>query len=337
MSAITLRDIAEVVGVSQNTVSLVLRDKKGIKESTRQEVLRVAQELGYVQKRAQPASAGNIGVLLALGNASNVYFHSEVLEEFEVCARDCGYAIVLINVTNTSTPDSIKAMIQSNGVAGVVILGDIDEWVVDAVVDTKLPFIATGFFSLKHTYDCVLEDNVAGTLMVMQHLEALGYRHVGFIGDIHFMSSAYERYSIYQTFLSTKGYWTPEDAQFVWIHDSYADITNHTFLEKKLRACTGLPEAFFCSNDKVAAVLLKALHACGLRVPDDIGVIGFDNNEMAKLSAPTITSVDTFYDLQAQRTAREIIRKIEMKENKSTVGRILTKVQLVEGGSLRKL
>ena len=335
MPNITLKDIADVAGVSQNTVSLVLRGKRGIRQTTRDEILRIANELGYMHKGANCTFWGNIGIVLSLGSPANAYFHTEVLEELEIIMRERGYNIVLINKSESSTPESISAMIAMNAIRGVVVLGDIEDWVIDTLSKNDLPYIATGFFSMNRPFDCVLEDNVVGSLVVMHHLDQLGYRNIGYIGSIYSLSSLYERYMVYRQYIHLNSHMGTDVP--AWTDDTFEQLTDPIFLEKKVRECENLPDAFFCRCDKIAVVLLKALYSIGYKVPEDIGVVGFDNNELAQLSSPTLTSVDTFYALQAQRTATEIIRKIEMNENKSTIGRILTKVKLVEGKSLRKI
>lgn len=335
MSNVTLKDIAQIVGVSQNTVSLVLRGKKGVKDKTREDILRIAQELGYPQKGMESAFLGNVGIILALGSAANIYFHSQVLDELEVVMRKRGYNIVLINKTDSSTPDSIRSMITMSNIKGIAILGDVDEWITDVVIESRLPFIATGFFSINRMFDCILEDNIAGSLIVMRHLDMLGYRDIAFIGSVRTMSSFYERYMVYHSYINLNKYMKQDTLS--WIDFTFEQLTDYSFIKVLIQDCKKLPEAFFCGNDKIATVLLKALHDCGFKVPEDVGIIGFDNNELAQLSNPTLTSVDTYYALQAQKTAAELIRKIEMNENKSTIGRILTKVKLVEGASLRRL
>ena len=334
MGNVTLKDIADRVGVSQNTVSMVFRGRKGVKDTTREQILKAAHELGYVSK-PNNMKLGNIGIVVEFGNVDCVYFHSQVLEEFEKSVRERGYQVVVLNIDEETSESLLAQRIADNNIRGVAIIGDVADGVVSLLFKCAVPVIATGFFMKTLPLDCVLEDNVIGSLLMMNHLKQLGYRDIGFIGSIEKMVCLYERYIVFSAYVRHDD--TMNGTPVEWIDYSFDQLTDCDFMISLIRNCKKMPEVFFCANDKIAAILLKALSICGYSVPENIGVVGFDNNELAKICNPTLTSIDTFYALQAQSTAREIVRKIEKSECKSTVGRILTRVKLVEGQSVRRV
>ena len=331
LKKITLKDVSEKLNISQNTVSMALRDRPGIKRETRDKIMEVARELGYKTPKNNQETK-NICILSTADNLSDTYFYMKLQYAIESQARANGYSLLLYNTLSiNSDKKELLALFKKNHIKGVILLGDLDYHITQIIMDCSLPIITSGFYYYDHYTDCVIEENCAGIYKAVDHLQKNGYQEIGFIGNPKNCMGYLERYmgfmgAVKSFNLKVNPQWLVTD--FLPENDFDPD-----YMMQQLKSIGKLPQAFICANDMVAMVVLKALHSLSIRVPDDIGVVGFDNSELATMSIPALTTVDVNIVAQADMLVHKLIRRID--DDNIPFERIVVPTELVRGASLK--
>ncbi|HBR01342.1 MAG TPA: hypothetical protein DD738_01885 [Ruminiclostridium sp.] len=328
---VTLKDISDQLNISSNTVSMALRDMPGVKKETKKKVLEVAREMGYKTEK-KTNDTKNICIVSTPDNLSDTYFYMKLQYAIESQARANGYSLLIYNTLNLNTDgNELLTLFRKNHIKGVIILGDLDLNVTQSILDCNIPIITSGFYYYNKYTDCVIEENIAGIYKAVDHLIKNGYKHMGFIGNPQNCMGYLERYMGFMGAVNSFGLKIlPE-----WLVTNFLPENefSHEYIAKQLKSITQMPEAFICANDRVAATVLKALYSIGVSVPDDIGIIGFDNSELAKICIPALTTIDTNIVHQANTLMNKLMQRIEGDD--SHTERILTPVELIKGASLK--
>ena len=332
----SLRDIAERLGLSQNSISVALRGGAGINADTRELILKTAREMGYMPRKRKSVEGENVLLISTSSTAVDPYFfnHLFTVIQNEIIRMD--YSLLSIDTVSLkasfSAEGSFRQYLSQNHIVGIFVLGDIDAQTCAVFHSVDTPIVGVSFYLPGIPMSCVLEDNLSGSYLLVQHLVERGYRKMGFIGNLE-NTSFWERYS------AAKGaqirFGLSDNSRFDLLNLDSNDASAVECLEYLLSNMPELPEAFICCNDHMAAVTLKALRSRGLHCPDDIAVVGFDNNEIGRLSMPTITSVDTFRNLQGSVSVQLLNELISSKKGQNY--RIVLPVRFQEGCSVKQL
>lgn len=329
---VKLKDIAEKLGVSQNTVSLVLREMPGVSPETRQLILQTAKELGYVAAK-KVMEMKNICIVSTVDTSTDTYFYTHVQQVIEEKLKANGYNLLVLNNIENYSKDQLISLFKSTQSSGIIILGDIDVNLGIKLVNCNLPMVGVGFYFKGIFIDTIIEDNISGVFKCVHYLKEKGYKKIGFIGNINSPMSFTERWIAYLGALKQNNLEINND--YMYTDFNFDQNLDPAFIAEQFKSRDILPEAFICANDKIAMVTMKALHLLGYSIPNDIGIVGFDYSELAKYSIPSITSVNTYREYQGIRTVQRILDKI--KDRKSQTERIVIPVDLVEGESTRDI
>lgn len=333
MKKTTLKDIAERLGLSQNTISVALRGNPGINPETRELILQTAQEMGYTPKIRHGADRKNILLISKAATASDPYFFNHLFGVIQNEINALGYTLLTINTDDLKisfdTPHEFRQYLEQNKIAGFLILGDIDETSCKLLCNQELPIVGASFYLPGVPMSCVVEDNISGAYMLVEYLVTRGYQRIGFIGNLDNISF-WERFSSFKGSMMRFGLSNSGEYDLLGIDSSNANSMEQ--LNDMICEMNRLPEAFVCCNDHMAAVTLKVLYNQGLRCPEDVAVVGFDNNEICRLSTPTITSIDTSRNLQGVISVRLLDQRITGKQKQDQ--RLVLPVRLQEGLSV---
>jgi LacI family transcriptional regulator len=292
---VTLEDIARQSRVSLATVSLVLRDKPGLNEETRQRVIDVARTLGY-RKRAQIDLATRplqrVGMVVkARANdppATNP-FYGPVLDGIEAACRrqqiNLLYATVPVDADNH--PQELPRMLLENELDGLLLVGAFVDTTVDRLMERRsTALVLVDAYAVGNVYDSVLSDNFSGAREAVTYLIARGHRHIGLVGSLtNAYPSIAERRRGYIQALEDHGLPAP------YFADSH--IVDQDAADAALALLHRHPQitALFCCNDAMAIATLQAVQQAGYRVPDDLSILGFDNIDLARHIAPALTTM----------------------------------------------
>lgn len=293
---VTLEKIARQSGVSLTTVSLVLREKRGVNIETRRKVLDVARQLGYPLKMAANgapvASLQHIGVVMrtrAYDQPQTNLFYTPVLMGIEAACRKQNinmlYGSMTVDMENH--PVELPRMLQEDGLDGLIVVGAfVDAEIAQIMQNSGLPIVLVDSYALDYNYDAVLTDNFQGAYQAVSYLIARGHRRIGIVGSHpQGFPSVVERRRGYLQALQDHGIVQPYFADSLLIRSEAAAAA--------VKLIQRSPEvtALFCCNDDVAIGVIQSTQAAGRRVPDDISVIGFDDIELAEHVFPPITTM----------------------------------------------
>ncbi len=288
--SVTIKEIARITGFSPATVSLVLNNKPfRIAPATRKKILETAKELGYVKPQIRASlgqsSATNIGMLIPNVN-SNIY--SLIASGVEQACNENGWGLVIESTNNDARlQKSYLYSLQPGLVGGVIITGHFDALVKDGIKQVQrqgLPCLTVG--SQPTTNNAVAFDNVQGGYLATKHLLSMGHRKIAcLIGDSHLQVVA-DRLKGYRKALDEFG--VAYDPKLIF----ESDFTyRHTF-----PLVPTLPidqfTALFAFSDLMAFACYNYWRSQGIRIPDDISLIGYDATNAGYLTTPPLTSVD---------------------------------------------
>ena len=287
-----LRHVAERAGVSVKTVSNVVNDYEHVTASTRARVQQAIDELNYRPNlAARNLRQGRSDVIaLALPEIDAPYF-AELARSVIKCAEAEGWT-VLIDQTDGEVD---REQLVLDGIRGRLIDGLIFSPIALGAEELErrrdtVPLVLLGERVYDGPADHVSIDNVAAARMATGHLIELGRRRIAAIGDQPRPQSqtAHLRRRGYQEALAAAG--LPESPELVVEVEAYrradgAAATRH------LMALPDPPDALFCFNDLLALGALRALHEAGLRVPEDVAVVGWDDVEDTRYCTPSLTTI----------------------------------------------
>ncbi|MCF1597165.1 LacI family DNA-binding transcriptional regulator [Streptomyces muensis] len=301
-------DVARLAGVSQKTVSRVFNGERYVSEDVRRRVLEAAEELGYRMNSAARALASGrtrtIGVV-ALGTA--LYGPASLLIGIERAARDAGYALRVVN-TLEGDPGGVAGAVESlleQGVDGVVVSEPIDEGAVS--LDVEVPVLVLGAPAVFAGPRAVVAGVGAESLAraATEHLLELGHMTVHHIAGPQRWFAARDRLAGWRAALSAHGREQPPVVEGDW-----SAASGHA-AGRALAAAADDVTAVFAANDDMAIGLIRALTEAGLRVPDDVSVVGFDDIPVSAYVTPPLTTVRQPFDAVARDGLRLLVRAIE--------------------------
>lgn len=344
MKKITMKEIAVELGVSINTVSLVLNNKSGVGKEMRRKVLRLAEERGYLEGKKRynlTYSKRNIGVLLKKIYFNDMHFYSKILYGIEKEANRHGYDVLVNFIDDT---DEVPNCIKRGKVCGVIILGNIKEEKLQRIKHScipELPIVFADHTSYQETYDSVMTDNRIGFFKAVDYLIENGFKKIGFFGDLEYSHSIKERYWGYMEAVRRLPQLRNINKTFEYAgkYSITAEVEQH-ILNKNMEAIIEevskmqeLPEAFACSNDQAAILLSNALQTMGYCVPGDISIIGFDDMDIGTMVLPQLTTMHVAMKGMGTRALKLLLWRLENKQ--APVEKILMPVELVVRNSVR--
>ncbi len=334
---ITIKEVAEKAGVSQSTVSLVLNNKKAVRESTRKKVLQVIEEMNFHPQRSARTLAsqktGNLGFLISEAHFTRAEpFYTRIFLGCEFEARQFDYYILLTSVEDAFSSKKLPRFLKEGNVDGVIAAGSLNNRWLYEIRKMGLPVVLIDYYPPKYKWPCVLIDNAEGAREAVRYLQNLGHQKIAFIGGSVFHPSIQERFRGYVQAMEEAGLdttrWVIRDKEETRAEDGYLAM-------QELLAQNELPTAVFAANDAMALGVLKAVREKGLQVPDDISVVGFDNIEITNHTAPPLTTMRVRMEEMGALAVKMIHDIIE--EKKTLREKILVPVDLVERESCRAL
>lgn len=307
--AVTLKDIAIATGYTANTVSRALRDKEDIAPQTRERIKGIAAGMGYVNNMI--ASSLRLGytktIAVILGDISNPHF-AIMMKEIEGKAREFGYSSFLINSNENDEIEKIAIQDALNkNVDGIIICPtQQNEDNIRYLLSTGIPFVQIGrhFENVEANY--VICNDELGGYQATKYLLDCGHRGILMIDGPGYISSAKERLNGYRRAFSEYGLPVNEELikEIPLVSHGCAEILDE-LIHNKTRF-----SAIFAFSDILAWDVWVCLIRHGLRVPDDISIIGFDNIQ-SRMSIPfRLSTISSSKALMSITAVECLVRKI---------------------------
>ena len=286
--AVTLKDVAERAGVSRSAVSRTFTDGASVSKNMRSKVEKAAKELGYSPNAL--ASSLTTGRTKLIGLVSSNFHNPIFLEVFDLFTQglqERGLRPLLVNLTNETDPENSVRMLRQYSVDGVIVASStLPPRFSRAFRDAGVPVVNSfGRYSSAPEVHVVGVDNVECGRMAAVELLGRGYKSVGFLGGPETATSTQDR---------LRGFGA-ELAKHPDIRFSHSFAKDYTFVagrQEMQRLLRNNPaEAYFCGDDILSIGALSAAQDAGLKVPQDIGVIGFNDMEMAGWENISLTTI----------------------------------------------
>lgn len=334
MKKVTIKEIANEMGLSRNTVAKALTNSDVVSYNTRRAVIEKANELGY---QKLPANASRIlnqvnaqvaKTILVLAYTDISVFWNEIILGISEELKNNGYKLRF----NFISPEDEAAMLLpldwEDEADGIILLSVFSENFIRKITEKKLPVVfldcpsdSSIFTKYGDVLVCEGKDSVK---KIVNHLIMQGIREFSFLGDITYCKSVRERY---------EGFMSALEQANIGV-DSKMLITSHkekryyegVEVEGALAALEKLPQAIVCANDDVAQFTIRYLQGRNIRVPEDVVVTGYDNLESMTHVEPFITTVNVENQLLGRRLVQRLMFRLKHPEFKPEVIHVGTDV-----------
>jgi len=286
---VTIDDVAELAGVSYQTVSRVINNRPDVRDTTRERIQKVIDETGYrpshIARSLATARTATIG--LVVPDISNPFF-SALARGAEQAASANGYTILLCNTGEDASREiEVLNMLHERYVDGVIVCGLRQE---EAPLQTALSqFQAVVLVNRRLeeiSFPAVLVDDLLGGYLATQHLIKMGHTAIGFMAGPITSYSGIKRLQGYEQALAEAGI-EPEDD---WVQHCFPTVEDGEKAAHLLLDAHPELSALFCYNDLVALGVLRYCAASGRRVPEDLAIAGFDDIMLASVVSPALTT-----------------------------------------------
>jgi LacI family transcriptional regulator len=308
----TIKDVAQHAQVSVATVSHVINETRFVAEPTRVRVQQAIAALRYVPSALARSLKSNrthtVGMMIP--NSSNPYF-AEIIRGIEDTFYEAGFNVILCN----SDDDPIKQshyvrLLSEKQVDGLIVMSSgSDVELLDTLRATRMPLVVVDREIDDLAADLVEVNHEAGGFLATRHLLELGHRRIACLAGPQGLSSARERVQGYRRALATSG--VPADASLLIAAD-FTSAGGHAAMSALLapKPPAKRPTAVFASNDLMAIGAICAAASLGLRIPQDLSVVGFDDIALAAHSNPPLSSVVQPKHQTGQLAAQLLLERI---------------------------
>ena len=302
-----IHTVAQLANVSIATVSRTINHNPTVNLKMAKRVWEVIRELNYLPNTQARALVSGRSRLLGLivSEITNPFF-PELIQGFEDAAVEHGYEI-LIGSTNYD-PERMKGCIRrmverkAEGVA--VMTFGIEEPLLDQLADRHVPLVFVDVGPDRPGISLLRVDYHHGIRQGVQHLAALGHRDIAFVTGPLRLHSAHSRLAAFQRAIQECG--IAVDPK--WIVEGDHTMEGGIAAAEKLLAGAKLPTAVMCSNDMTAIGVLHKAYRAGLRVPDDLSIIGFDNIHITQMTIPPLTTIQmSCFDLAREAVMAQLV------------------------------
>ena len=326
----TLRDVAELAQVSRSAVSRTFTKGASVSEKTRKKVMEAADQLGYSPNAL--ASSLTTGRTKMIGLISNNFHNPVFLEVFDRFTRglhERDLRPLLVNLTDETEPEASIRMLRQYSVDGVIVASStLPPAFARSFRDAGIPVVHSfGRHSDTPDVDILGIDNIAAGRMAARTLIAHGYRKLAFLGGPADATSTLDR---------EKGFMEEcalnvEVKATVSFAEAYSFEAGRAEMQNLLKA--PLAEAYFCGDDVLSIGAISALESAGLNVPDDVGILGLNDIEMASWENINLSTIHNPFDQIIEASIERVTALVE--DQTITPEARLFDCSLIERGTLK--
>ena len=307
----TIKDIASIAGVSISTVSRVLNfdESLNVSDSTRQKILKIADELEYTsssKKKKSKKNNKNIGILCWCNyeeELADPYYLSIRLVVERICSERC------INLVKLDENIDLKLVKE---LSGILVIGNYYTDMVEKMSNDNDNIVYVDYSPDESKYDSVVIDKKKATFDLLNYIYEIGHRRIGLIGGKD-LNENYENMMIderdieYQYFMKCKGIYNPK---YIYTASRFNFKSGYELTKEMLKE-KERPTAVFVENDTMAIGAYKAIAEEGLTIPDYISIVGFNDQPSAKYMVPSLTTVKLSTEYLASAAIDLVLENID--------------------------
>jgi LacI family transcriptional regulator len=281
----TLKEVADSLGVSVSTVSRVANDNPGVHASTRKMIREALERVGYQPNPVATALKTGRGRLVhVVAESEDAAFLMPILAGIAAVAHEQGYRVLL----STIDYEQQRAELDHRFADGFVVVPSFEhsvdlEWLTGM---TSAPAVCVYGYAADPRRVSIVSDDTGGARLATERLIARGRRRIAYIGGVPHWLQSQQRLAGYRVTLADNG--LPQDERLVDQGD-WSRESGYAACGRLLESAR--PDAVFAANDKMASGVLHCLAERGMRVPDDVAVIGFDDRDLCQFVTPRLTTV----------------------------------------------
>lgn len=315
----TIHDIARELKISASTVSRALQHNPRISLKTRERIIAMADSMGYrpniLASNLRNKKSNTIGIVVPLINR---YFFSSVISGVEDVAFSAGYTVVISQSNDLANKEiSIVHSMFSNRVDGLIISIAMEPTNFEHLKAFRKKNIPLVFFDRvvpEIDTNKIVVDDFMGGFRATQHLIDQGYQRIGHMAGPQNLITYSDRKNGYREALEQNG--IHYDESLVTINSLTASDGLNAV--QQLMALPVPPDAIFCGNDTTALSSMIYLRDKGIRIPEDIGIVGFSNEPFSRVVSPSISTIAQPGFVMGQKAAELILNQISHKEKSFT-------------------
>lgn len=323
-----IKDVAEIADVSIATVSRVLNNFPSVKERNRRKVLQAVKELRYRPNISARRLAGvrnyTLGLILPyFKEMFSSYYVLQVIKGVEEEANVQGWDVLInINRTNENEEAFYSRILNKTYIEGIIYAGN--KSFIPRLKNGNIPWVVINM-DCNNKLSCINIDNKEGAFKVVEHLIRLGHRKIAAITGSPYVQSSQDRLEGYCRVLKAHRLFSKNPDYFI----TDGNFEKMTAYKETFKLLSGKvrPTAIFAASDEMAVGAIQAIKEHGLKVPQDIAVVGFDNNPIAEHVEPKLTTVHQPL-CEMAGLAVKVLVKLANGEEKSPV-KTLLKTNLV--------
>lgn len=333
--SITAKELAQKLGLSTAAVSMALNNKPGVSESTRERVLKAAKEYGFDfsrQRLTEETKKGCIAFLIYRRHGAVVgdtQFFSSLSDGVVNAARAAGYQLNIQYLHQENCRSELRGLL-SGDTKGAILLGtELREEDFGPFAAFPLPLVVLDAYFEGISRDCVLINNVQGAFAAVNYMISKRKQQPGYLRSSYAIGNFEERADGFYKAIRHNGMSTSAS-----IVHRLAPSAEGAYADMKALIAQGDPLAtcYFADNDLIAAGAMRALKEAGYRIPEDIGIIGFDNTSLCEMLEPPLSTMHVPKQAMGQLAVERLIAILERKPSAHV--KIAVTTTLVKRGSL---
>lgn len=334
---VLISDIAKKAGVSSGTVSNAINQRKGISEEKRQYILKIAREMGYIDKRETRISDSQKIKFVIMNKRGNVVgdtpFFSELIRGIELECRSLGFELVIAHVTLNDDED-LMTNIRPEQADGLLFLGtELEKKDLEAFKDLSVPLVILDTIFKSQAFDFVAINNMDSAYEIVEKMIENGHQDIGIINSTFQINNFRERKLGYVQAIQDHHLILDESIEALvepTLEGSYKDMKQ--YLVAIIKEGRPLPTAFFAVNDNIAIGAMRAIkEEVG---NEDLTIVGFDDIPLAEFCAPSLTTVMVDKVYYGRQAVRRLIDKIKGQD--TTHIKMMIGTTIVERKSIQK-
>jgi DNA-binding LacI/PurR family transcriptional regulator len=309
----TIKDVARLAGISYTTVSHVINKTRHVNADTAKRVVQAIEKLGYrpnqVARSLRIQESLTIGVISPLNQ--DPYF-SSILAGIEAASHSAGYNVIVC-YSELDKDKELKniAMLLDKGVDALVMHCPVDEAGINSVLRLSIPVLFLQYENPDSWTDSIRTNDELGGYIATKHLIDLGHTRIGCLAAalVKIRHSYHDRENGWRRALTEHG--IKVDERYI-IRDEFRTIAGYKGLERMMKLDMP-PSAIFCYNDYLAFGALRAAADLGIRVPEDLSLIGYDDLHLSKFTIPRLTTVSQLKEDLGVMVFKRLLERMQNK------------------------
>ena len=333
----TIKDIANVLGITPSAVSKALNDHPRISDKTKMAVLQIAKNLDYQPNHLASAlrkgKSNLVGVIIPKANS---HFFSSIIEKIEDLLNEKGYNVIITQSNESYEKEckSIDALLytQVDGIIASMANETVELDYYEKIKSKGIPLILFDRGENDLNVDYVGIDDYLSSQMVIEHLVNQGCKRIAHIAGFSHTRIYKNRIRGYRDTLKTFGL-PVEDSLII---ESNLRIEDGRKIMKQLLKLKERPDAVFAAGDYAALGALQVMQENNIDVPNDIALVGFSNEPFTSLVTPSISSIEQHSEQIGQIAAETLLKRIETKNKNVGLNKLILKPELIIRDSSKK-